>query len=137
MEYVQESLLVLGEQITPIPNMSTFVVGLMNSRDRVFCAIDLPQLLELLSPLKYSRQYHIVVININQFLDQPSTSEQELLLGLIVNKIEGITRVMSDEMFSAKGDVSSSFTPYLQGWVIHDELQLPVLDIPTIVKKTL
>lgn len=137
MEYVQESLVVPGEQITPIPKVSSFVIGLMNSRDRIFCAIDLPQLLKLSSPLTYSREYHVVVISLSQIIDQPSNSEQEPLLGLVVNQIQGITRAMSEEICSAPSDLSSSLTPYLQGWVVDQEQQLPVLDMATIVKKTL
>jgi positive phototaxis protein PixI len=128
MAYVQESLLVPGEKITPIPNMSPFVIGLMNSRDRVFCAIDLAQLLGLSSPYSYSRQYHIIVIRVSQFLDRQSASEQELLLGLVVNRVQGITRVMSDAMRSPQGNFPPSLTPYIRGCVVEKDQPLPVLD---------
>lgn len=137
MEYVQESLLVPGEQITPIPNMSAFVVGLMNSRDRVFCTIDLAQLLGVSSSSTYSRQYHIVVIRVSPLVSRHSTSESEQFLGLIVNRIQGITRVMSDEMRSPQENLPSHFAPYLQGWVINQEQSLPVLDIATVVQQSL
>ena len=132
MAYVQESLLVPGEKITPIPNMSAFVVGLMNSRDRVFCAIDLAQLLGLSSPSSYSRQYHIIVIRVSQFLDRQSAAEQELLLGLVVNRVQGITRVMSDEMRSPQGNLSPSLTPYIKGCVVEKDQQLLILDTGAI-----
>ena len=99
MDCLQESLLVSGEQITPIPNLPEFVVGLMNSRDRVFCAIDLAQLLGLPSPSLYSqRAYHLLVVRVSPFLAQRSGSEQELLLGLVVNRVQGLTRIASEEM---------------------------------------
>lgn len=132
MAYVQESLLVPGEQITPIPNMSPFVIGLMNSRERVFCAIDLAQLLGLSSPLAYSRQYHMVVIHVSQFINQQSTSEQTLLLGLVVNRIQGITRVMSDRIRSPQGNFPLTLTPYVRECVVEKDQQLPVLDIGAI-----
>lgn len=137
MEYVQESLLVPRAEITPIPEMSSFFMGLMNSRDQVFFAVDLPQLLGF-SPLPaYSREYHTIVINISPFLDQSLTSEGEIFLGLAVNQIQGITRIISDEMRSPQENLSSSLTPYLQGWVMDKEQQLPLLDLATIVKQTL
>jgi twitching motility protein PilI len=137
MEYVQESLLVPREEITPIPEMSGFFMGLMNSRDHVFFALDLPQLLGC-SPLSpYSRDYHTIVINISPFLDQSLTSEGEIFLGFAVNQIQGITRIISDEMRSPQENLSSSLTSYLQGWVMDKEQQLPVLDLATIVKQTL
>jgi positive phototaxis protein PixI len=132
MAYVQESLLVPGEKITPLPNMPAFVVGLMNSRDRVFCAIDLAQLLELSSPLTYLQQYHIIVVRVSQFLDRSSETEQELLLGLVVHRIQGITRVMSDEMRSPQGDFPPSLTPYIKGCVVEKDQQLTILDTGAI-----
>jgi positive phototaxis protein PixI len=39
MADVQESLLVPAEQITLIPNMSESVIGLMGSRNHVFCVM--------------------------------------------------------------------------------------------------
>lgn len=137
MEYVQESLLVPREKITPIPEMSSFFMGLMNSQDRVFFALDLSQLLGF-SPLSiYLRDYHTIVINISPFLDRSLTSEEEIFLGLAVNQIQGITRIISDEMRSPQENLSFSLTPYLQGWVMDKEQQLPILDLATIVKQTL
>lgn len=139
MAYVQESLLVPGEQITPIPNMPPFAIGLMNSRDRVFFAIDLAQQLGLSSPLVYARQYHTIVIRVSQFLSQPSVSDRELLLGLVVNRVQGITRVISDEMrsrsgaaHSPQGDFPPSLTPYIRGFVLEKDQQLLVLDTGAI-----
>lgn len=137
MEYVRESLLVPGEQITPLPKMSPFVMGLMNSRDRVFLALDLLQLLGLSSLSIHSRQYHIIVINVSPFFEEQSDSEQELWLGLVVNRIQGITRVIADQIRSPQEMVDSTFAPYLQGWVRTEEQQLPILNLATIVKKTL
>jgi twitching motility protein PilI len=130
MEYVKESLLVAGENITPLPNMSGAVMGLMNSRDRVFCVIDLAQLLGL-SPLStYSRQYHTIVARIFQ-------AEKELLLGIAVNRVQGISRVISEEMRSPPRDFPPSLIPYLHGCLKDQEKHLPVLNIEAIVKQTL
>lgn len=137
MAAVQESLLVPGEHITLIPNMSPFVVGLMNSRDRVFCAIDLAQLLGLSSPSTYARQYHVIVVRVSQFLDRSSGSETELFLGLVVNRVRGILRIMSDEIRAPQANFFPSLMPYLQGTVANQDENLPVLDLSTIVKKAL
>ncbi|MGF1541456.1 MAG: chemotaxis protein CheW, partial [Pleurocapsa sp.] len=47
MEQVQESLVIEAEKITPLPCMPESIIGIMNSRDRVFCVFDLAQLLSL------------------------------------------------------------------------------------------
>jgi len=146
MEYVRESLLLEGNHITPLPQMSSFVMGLMTSRERVFSVVDLPQLMGF-SPLPtYSRQYHVVVISVSPFLPKYSQDE-EIFLGLAVNQIEGITR-MSTEKVSSLGEVQNllemdrighwfSLTPYLQGWVEREnEKPLALLNLKSIVQAT-
>jgi twitching motility protein PilI len=132
MEYVQESLLVPEEYITPLPNMSEFVVGLMSSRDRVFCVIDLAQMVGISSPTAYARQYHVVVLHVSQFVSQPSTSGQELFMGMIVNRIQGITRVVPEVITSLQGNFTPSLTAYLCGSVMEKEQPLPILDTRAI-----
>ncbi|BAQ59898.1 purine-binding chemotaxis protein [Geminocystis sp. NIES-3708] len=141
MNVIRESLLVEREQITPIPQMSNFVLGLMNSRDSVFFAIDLPQLLDFLPLPIYTPKYHMIVINVSPFLPKSSDSETENLLGLAVNQIQGITRILESEVkspleYSLKQDTVSTLIPYLQGWAKFSNQYLPILDIETIVKKT-
>lgn len=139
MEYVQESLLVPREQITPIPNMLASVIGLMNSRDRVFCVIDLAQLLGLSSPT-LCRQYHTVVISVSQFVGDNFTCEEELLIGLVFSQIQGLTRVLP-ETIHLPGDAGQlpqedlfyPLIPYVKAWVIEPEKKLPILDLANIV----
>ncbi len=141
MEYVQESLLVPREQITTIPNMSPSVIGVMNSRDHVFFVIDLAQLLGLSSP-SLCRQYHTVVIRVSQFVSEHFVYEGELFVGLAFNKIQGLTRVLPDTIYSPSDteelpqeDLFSPLIPYTKQWMIDSEKQLPILDVATIVQK--
>lgn len=137
MAYVQESSLVSADSITPIPNMPPFTLGLMNSQERVFLAIDLAQLLGLSSPSGYARQYHIIVVRVSQLIETEAASERELLLGLVVNRVEGMTRVMSDVIRSPQSDLPPTLTPYIQGCAVDKDLYLPIIDISSIVKKAL
>jgi twitching motility protein PilI len=130
MEYVKESLLVPAENITPLPNMSGAVMGLMSSRDRVFCVIDLAQLVGISSLSTYARQCHIIVVRIFQ-------SEKELLLGIAVNRVQGITRVRSEEMTSPPRDFLPSLTPYVRGCVMDKEQELLVLDRGAIITEAI
>lgn len=146
MEYVRESLLVQGNQITPVPQMSSCVMGLMTSREKVFCVLDLPQLVGF-SPLPtYSRQYHLVVISVTSFLPQYA-NEQEILLGLGVNQIEGITRIGVEEIFSLeevqnllpqdKIHYWQNLTPYLEGWIKTSQKPLALISLNSIVRASL
>ncbi|ELR97569.1 chemotaxis protein CheW [Gloeocapsa sp. PCC 73106] len=133
MESVQEALLVPVKFITRIPNVPSFVVGLVNSRDRVFFAIDLPEMLGLASPLTTSLHYHMITIQVSQLIS--SNPEQKICLGLIVNYIQGITRVNSDEKLSDQGNFSSSLTPHIQAVIAEKETLLPILSLASIIKQ--
>ncbi|MBE9222336.1 chemotaxis protein CheW [Cyanobacterium stanieri LEGE 03274] len=145
MEYVRESLLLEGNHITPVPQMSSFVMGLMTSRERVFCVVDLPQLMGLSSLPTYSRQYHLVVISISSFLPNYS-GDDDLFLGLAVNQVEGITRVDTDKILGLtdvqhlltreKVSYWFSFDSYVQGWVTSNQQPLAVLNLESIIKAT-
>ncbi|MGY6528836.1 MAG: chemotaxis protein CheW [Cyanobacterium sp.] len=146
MEYVRESLLLEGNHITPLPQMSAFVMGLMTSREKVFSVVDLPQIMGF-SPLPtYSRQYHVIVISVAPFLPQYSV-DRDIFLGLAVNQIEGITRMDTENIYSL-GEIQNrldrerighwfSLTPYLQGWIEKEnEKPLALLNLDAIVKAT-
>ncbi|RMF21181.1 MAG: hypothetical protein D6756_12950, partial [Cyanobacteria bacterium J083] len=47
MEGVEESIVIPRNNITPLPNMPATVLGIMSSRNQVFCLFDLAQLLGL------------------------------------------------------------------------------------------
>ncbi|MBL1209619.1 chemotaxis protein CheW [Geminocystis sp. GBBB08] len=141
LEYVRESLVVEAEQITAIPQMSPFVLGLMSSRDQVFCLIDLPQLLGFSALPLQTQRYYIVIISVSSSIPELSDSQPEILLGLAVNEIIGVTRVLEEELKSPleylpKEQFFSILTPYLQGWFITEQESLPILDIATIIQKT-
>lgn len=123
MEQVQESLVVEAEKITPLPSMPESVMGIMSSRDRVFCVFDLGQLLGLPSSLIAPQQYQIIVLEVSEIL----SSEQSLHLGLAVERLQNITRITSDK-FQLPQDLPASLTPYVCGCTWENEQQLLVLD---------
>lgn len=135
MEFVQESLLINEEQITAIPSMPDYFVGLMTSRDNVFALIDLPQLLGLTGKMSQPRRmYHTVVV---RFWDSAIT-KKELLLGLAFDRIQGITRIDSAQIEPVvSSNIPKSIKAYLCGALPDKEQTLPVLDIPKIIKKTM
>ena len=127
MEQVQESLIVEAEKITPLPSMPESVIGIMSSRNHVFCVFDLAQLLKLPSRLITPRQYQIIVLEVSDIL----SSEQSLHLGLAVERLQGITRLTS-EKFQLPQDLPASLTPYVLRCTWEKEQQLLVLDAKAI-----
>lgn len=138
IDYVRESLVIERNQITPLPKMSPFVMGVINSRDRVFLVMDLPLLLELTPISTYAREYNLVVINVASFFENKSS---ELWLGLGVNKIQGITRTETKPQkhypFSSPfSEQTQHLLKYINGWIVDGNQSLGVLDLGKIVKKS-
>jgi positive phototaxis protein PixI len=142
MDWVQESLLVGSEQISPLPNLPEAAIGIMSARNRIFCVFDLAQLLMLPSTLTSARQYHTIVVRANagnlpadSFQSDNNSAlleERELFLGIAVDRIQGIARFTTDELQSPKSDFPAQLAPYLSGAVTEDDRQILILDIDSI-----
>ena len=128
MEQVQESLIVQAKQITALPNMSESIIGIMNSRDRVFCVYDLPHLLNLPSTLMNSQQYQVVVLEISKLLAR----DEKIKVGFAVEQIGGITRLAASN-FQPAQNVPDCLIPYVLGST-EDAEQHFVLDVTAIIK---
>jgi positive phototaxis protein PixI len=139
MEQVRESLLVPSAKIAPLPNLPEAAIGIMSARDRIFCVVDLAQLLMLPSTIGSVRQYHTIVVKVgednlssaNQFGNR-SFEDKESFLGIAVDRIQGIARFTDDKLRSSKSDLPAQLKPYLCGTVIEDDLQISILDIASI-----
>ncbi|BAQ66761.1 chemotaxis protein CheW [Geminocystis sp. NIES-3709] len=131
MGNIQESLLVSGEKITPIPKMPLSMMGLISSREAVFCVFDLGQLIGLPPLSSYLRQYHVVVLK---------ELSSDLLIGIAVHQIQGVTRVISEEICTdeeiysllPKKDLPMFLKNYFKGGFQDMGEDLLILDLPTL-----
>ena len=126
MRHTQEAIIVPVESITSMPNMPTCILGLMNWRSRILWAIDLPRMLNLEYLDNKARQYNMIIIRM-----------ESVLLGLVVQEIQGTTKFMSDEIRSPVGQVASSIVPYLRGCVVQEKEILLVLDAQAIMQSSI
>ena len=126
MEQVQGSLVVEADKITPLPNMPESVIGIMNSRDRVFCVFDLAQLLSLPSSLITPRQYQIIVLQ--------TVDEQPIYIGLAVTRLQGIVRLPTEQINSSLDAFPANIASYLCGAVSEEKTTIPVLEFNQISK---
>lgn len=130
MKQVQESLLVSAEKITSLPNMPESFIGIINSRNHVFSVIDLARMLNLSSAAS-SREHHIIVLQAAS-----SSSDRESLLGIAVNRIQGIARLTQEQLESPIEDFPATLTPYLRGCVDEDGKRILVLSAKAIISAT-
>ncbi len=131
LSWVEETLLISPQWVTPMPNVPAHVLGLMSAKGQVFWAMNLAQLLELPIVLESSQYYEVVMIRA-----LPAESSQmvgsELFLGLIAPKIRGSIRLSREEIMSPVNEVDAKFHPYLSGQVVVEGEPILVLSAEAI-----
>ncbi|MEM6253199.1 MAG: chemotaxis protein CheW [Cyanobacteria bacterium P01_D01_bin.156] len=132
LSWVEETLLVSPQQITPIPNMSSHVMGLMSSKGQVFWAINLLQLLNLPIALPSSQHYEVVVIRVLPLEPVTNIASEQLFLGLVVPKIRGSIRLTLEDIVSPETEIDINLLRYLSGQVVVDQQTILVLSAEVI-----
>lgn len=114
MGAVQESLMVPAEQVTTLPNMTRPVLGLMSSREKVFCLVNLGQMLGYPSMMASLRRYPVIVVRVpsSQYQEQ---SKDEALLGLAVSQIQGVVRLETHQLQAKTELCPENLAPYVIG----------------------
>lgn len=127
MRAVQEALVLPSRRLTPMPNVPSAMMGLMNRRSRVIWVVDLAQLLELSALDFNAQQYTLILIQAGS-----------VPLGLAVQQVEGMIRLQPDEIQSPVGQISAALVPYLRGCALQQQEQKSeialVLDAEAIVQ---
>lgn len=122
MEQVQEVLIIPARRITPMPNMTESVLGLLNRRNRVLWVIDLAQLLGLHPLGTNTQQYNVIIIQAKQ-----------INLGLLVQEVKGVTHFAPQLIQAPTELLASTLIPYLSGCIFQSEEILMLLNAEAIV----
>lgn|GEM_PF-300827 len=118
LKYVQESLTIQGDRITPIPNLPEYVVGLMSSRNQVFLAMDLAHLIGLPPETVNLRQYQTIIVRDRAITDN-SQNDQVNLFGLTVKRIEGIARILPQDFSTVVEELPISLRSFVSSALIN------------------
>ncbi|MEM8718039.1 MAG: chemotaxis protein CheW [Cyanobacteria bacterium P01_G01_bin.39] len=118
LKYVQESLTVDSSQITSVPNLPEYVVGMMTSRNRVFLALDLAHLVGLPAATINLRQYQTIVVQISSGKQNNVQSEEANFYGLTVKQIQGISRILPEQFDPSDTTAPDTLRPFIQGSVV-------------------
>ena len=122
MEYAREVVVVPTKRLTPIPNMPSCVLGLLNQRSKIVWVVNLAQILELAPNQKYTQHYHIALVRVN-----------DIPLGLRINQVKGAVRLDSRTIQSPTNKIASHLTPYVEGCVALETEILLILDLKAII----
>ncbi|MDR9404351.1 MAG: chemotaxis protein CheW [Halothece sp. Uz-M2-17] len=131
LSQVSEATYLSTTAITPIPQMPPYVLGWNNGRDRVFCVIALEELLGLGKATKIPQSYATVIVQI------PSQRSEQgsLLLGLTVNRIIRTITMPTENIISPVGEFPAALTPYLKGYLSHEQHKIALLDLTALPKQ--
>ncbi len=136
MKLVQEAMLVPSGAISPLPNMPDFMIGMMNARDRVFCVVDLGQLMGLPPMPTNLHNCQVVVINLPALTsagsEQSSVSSSKYL-GLAVLRVKGVARFDAEQLQSSAGQkLPTCLAPYMMGYFNQADERILALDTVAI-----
>ncbi len=126
---VQESLVITNREITAIPNLSEYVLGLMTSRSQVFLAIDLAHAMALSPETINSREYQVIVVKTNYH----QISEEPSLLGLVVRRILGVSRIVNAKLKSSDLEIPPAIVPFVKGAIQEKETTSFAIDIQKLI----
>jgi positive phototaxis protein PixI len=126
MAQAQEAIAIPATRITPMPNMSACMLGLLNHKSRVIWVADLSLLLGLSTKVLTTQTYNIAIIR-----------SGKTPLGLVVPEIQGVVRLAVESVESPIGEVLPALVPYLRGCLRQAEEMLWVLDPDAIVQSSL
>jgi positive phototaxis protein PixI len=124
LEYIEETKTLNGDQITPMPNLPPYMLGLIATKGQVFWAISLPHLWNLEPDWQNRQQYEVAVIRLSEEADI------ENWVGLIIPKIRGTLRVPSGAIGAIDPAIPCPIPrDQLQGMILQDNKPLWVIDI--------
>jgi len=123
MKQVQEVLVLSANRLTPMPNMSACIIGLMNRRSRVLWVVDLTRMLG--TPLlDLNTQQHTLVI----------IRPGKISLGGVVQQVEGMVWITPDQIQPPPSHVAPSLLTYLRGCVLQAQEIWFVLDALSLLQ---
>ncbi len=125
MHQVQEVLALPTQRLTPMPNMPSCLLGLMNRRSRALWVVDLSQVLSLPGFDPNRRQYDLIIVRI-----------EAIVLALAVHQINGVCWLPTDAIQSPPGHVPPSLQAYLRGCAIQEQELWLVLNAAAIVQSS-
>lgn len=125
VQYLTEVVTIPISQVTPIPMMNSWVMGVYNWRGEVLWMVDLGQLLGL-SPW-YQKggnlsHHNLLVIRNHDGQASDSGTQERLKLGLVVSQVSDIAVIPKTEIRPPNGAIATpALAPYLKGYILSEQ----------------
>lgn len=109
--------------VTPVPNVPDWVLGVANLRGEVISMVDLRTFLGM-DGTSYGQDCRMLVAR---------ASEENVTTGLIVDQVSGIRYLSVDRIVTPGALIEDKVAPYLHGVYEHDEHLLVVLNLERLL----
>jgi purine-binding chemotaxis protein CheW len=109
--------------VTPVPNVPNWVLGVANLRGEVISMVDLRTFLGM-DGTSYGQASRMLVAR---------ASEENVTTGLIVDRISGIRYLSVDRIVTPGALIEDRIAPYLRGVYEHDGRLLVVLNMERLL----
>jgi twitching motility protein PilI len=123
MKQVQEVLVLPTRLLTPMPNLSTGILGLMHRRSRVLWVADLALLLDV-GMLDFTPQQYDIVIIKTDFAS----------VAAAVRRVDGISWVVPETIQPNPSHVTKGLVPYSRGCILQSKEIVFLLDGEAILQ---
>ena len=114
--------------VTPVPNVPEWVLGVTNLRGDVLSVIDPRTFLGLATPALYQTGRMLVA--------QAEQENSSIMTGLLVDRVNEIRFLAKDRIGAPAAPIEDQIAPYLQGVYDHDGRMLVVLDLTRLLFST-
>ena len=125
---VREVLAIASDQITPVPNVSPYLLGILNLRGQVTWVTDVGQFLGEPKPITIDQgELSIIVVE-----------SSDMMLGLAVSAVKGMEWLNADSLRPASA-TNEQLLPFLSGeWIASQsgERPLPLLNSNAILQSS-
>ena len=115
-EQLNEVLTISTEQITPMPDMSPWIMGTYNWRGNILWLVDLGYLVGL-KPLYQQPSASSYTVTVLQF-------DSSQVIGLVVNRVGNIERCTLDSIQPVSSATDNKLTEFLQGYWLKSEREI-------------
>lgn len=130
-----EVLNLTAAQVTPIPDLAAWVLGIYNWRGEILWIVDLSQLLGLPSLYQQTNRASTYKVIVGQA--QSSAQQLPAYLGLAVKEVDDMHWCNSSDIASApSAAVTPGLTPFLRGYTLGNQGEMPMaLDATAIFER--
>jgi len=120
--------IIISSNITPLPNVPSYVKGIINLRGLIVPVIDILECFSLGKIFNDTNEYPIITFNL-------SLGTENKTIGIIVDSVNDTYHVLSDNINKIPEDDELNLKDHIEGLITVENKNIPILNINHLVFK--